>query len=80
MQVYTYSEARQHLASVLKQAEASGKVVIRRRDGRSFSLTPQEPPVSPLDVPPIKARITTGELVKLVRKERAKARGCRPRR
>lgn len=79
MQVYSYSEARQRLAAVLDQAEASGKVVIRRRDGRSFALVPQEPPASPLDVPPIRARITTRELVALVRKERVKVRGCRSR-
>jgi hypothetical protein len=40
MQVYTYSEARQKLAEVLEQAESSGKVVIRRGDGRTFALIP----------------------------------------
>jgi antitoxin Phd len=30
MQVYTYSEARQKLASVLEQAETTGKVIIRK--------------------------------------------------
>jgi PHD/YefM family antitoxin component YafN of YafNO toxin-antitoxin module len=40
MQVYTYSEARQKLAAVLKQAEHSGKVFIRRKDGQIFALTP----------------------------------------
>ena len=59
MQVYTYSEARQKLASVLDKAESTGRVVIRRRDGRSFALTPQETTASPLDVPCIKARIST---------------------
>ncbi len=39
MHVYTYSEARQKLASVLEQAEATGKVIIRRKDGRTFALT-----------------------------------------
>jgi len=36
MQVYTYSEARQKLASVLKEAESTGKILIRRKDGRTF--------------------------------------------
>ena len=40
MQVYTYSEARQKLAVVLKQAESTGKVIIRRKDGRTFALVP----------------------------------------
>jgi prevent-host-death family protein len=80
MQVYTYSEARQKLASVLDKAEATGRVIIRRRDGRSFALLPQETPAAPLDIPSIKARISTTELVDLVRKERGRTRGWRLRR
>jgi len=80
MQVFTYSEARQKLASVLDKAETSGRVIIRRRDGRTFALVPQEAPISPLDVPSIKARMSTPELVDLVRKERGRTRGWRLRR
>ncbi|MFZ1985517.1 MAG: type II toxin-antitoxin system Phd/YefM family antitoxin [Desulfatitalea sp.] len=70
MQVYTYSEARQKLAVVLKQAEASGKVIIRRRDGRTFALTPERSTFSPLDVPSIKTSITTQEIVDIIREGR----------
>mgnify|MGYP000285987132 CR=1 FL=1 len=70
MQVYTYSEARQKLASVLEQAENTGKVIIRRKDGRTFALTPEETLSSPLDVPTIKATITTQEIVDIVREGR----------
>ena len=42
MQVYTYSEARQKLSSVLEEAENTGKVIIRRKDGRTFALTPEK--------------------------------------
>ena len=80
MQVYTYSEARQKLASVLDKAEATGSVIIRRRDGRSFTLAPRKSPVSPLDVPSVGARISTGELVDLVREERGRTRGWKVRR
>ena len=80
MQVYTYSEARQKLASVLDKAEATGSVMIQRRDGRSFTLVPQKTPVSPLDIPSVRARISTGELVDLVRKERGRTRGWKLRR
>jgi len=80
MQVYTYSEARQKLASVLDKAEATGSVIIQRRDGRSFTLVPQKSPVSPLDVPSVGARISTGELVELVREERGRTRGWKLRR
>ena len=34
MKVYTYSEARQRLASVLDAAQRDGAVRIRRRDGQ----------------------------------------------
>ncbi|HIJ37010.1 MAG TPA: type II toxin-antitoxin system prevent-host-death family antitoxin [Deltaproteobacteria bacterium] len=70
MQVYTYSEARQKLALVLKQAEDTGKVIIRRKDGRTFSVVPEKIVSSPLDVPTIKANITTQEIVDIVREGR----------
>jgi hypothetical protein len=71
MQVYTYSEARQKLAFVLEQAENTGKVMIRRKDGRTFVLTPLKPTnVSPLDVSTIEADVTTKEIVDFVREGR----------
>jgi hypothetical protein len=70
MQVYTYSEARQKLASVLEEAESSGKALIRRKDGSTFALTPEKIVSSPLNVPTIKASITTQEIVDLVREGR----------
>lgn len=75
MQVYTYSEARQKLSSVLDKAESTGKVIIRRKDGRAFALTPEQVPDSPLDVPAIKATVSTKEVVAIVRKERGRRRG-----
>ncbi len=70
MQVYTYSEARQKLAMVLEKAERTGKVLIRRKDGRTFALVPEKAAFSPLDVPTIKANITTQEIVDIVREGR----------
>lgn len=70
MQIYTYSEARQKLAVVLEQAESSGKVLIRRKDGRTFALIPEKMAASPLDVPTIKACVTTAEIVDIVREGR----------
>ena len=70
MEVYTYSEARQKLASVLDKAEKTGKVLIRRKDGRTFALIPEKSGASPLDVPTIKAAITTQEIVNIVRRGR----------
>jgi antitoxin Phd len=77
MRVYTYSEARQNLSSVLNKAETLGKVIIRRKDGRAFALTPEKLPKSPLDVPSIKSDVSTDELVGIVRKERGRNRGWR---
>jgi len=50
MQVYTYPEARQKLAMVLDEAENTGKVLIRRKDGRTFALVPEKLAASPLIV------------------------------
>lgn len=70
MQVYSYSEARQKFAIVLEQAEKTGKVLIRRKDGRTFALVPEKIVSSPLDVPSIKADITTQEIVDIIREGR----------
>ena len=70
MHIYTYSEARQKLALVLDQAENSGKVLIRRKDGRTFALIPENIATSPLDVPTISANISTQEIVEIIREGR----------
>jgi antitoxin Phd len=70
MDTYTYSEARQKLSAVLDKAASSGKVLIRRRDGRLFALTPAVQSASPLDVPSVKANVTTRELVSIIRQGR----------
>ncbi len=70
MQVYTYSEARQKLAFVLEQAKNTGKVLIRRKDGQSFALIPEEKILSPLDVPSIDANIRSNEIVDIIREGR----------
>ena len=74
MEVYTYSEARQRLSSVLDKAESTGKVLIRRKDGRTFALVPEQMPASPLDVPSIKADVSTKELVSIVRAGRRRVK------
>lgn len=70
MQVFTYSEARQKLSEVLELAESSGKVLIRRKDGRTFSLIPEQILSSPLDVPSIRTDISTQEIVAIIREGR----------
>jgi hypothetical protein len=75
MRVYTYSEARQKLSSILDKAESMGKVIIRRKDGRTFALIPEQTRRSPLDVPSIKTAVSTKELVEIVRKREAEQEG-----
>lgn len=50
MKSYTFSEARQNFAAILEQARRDGAVRIRRRDGQSFVLTPEQSTMSPLDI------------------------------
>ena len=72
---YTYFEARQNFSTVLDKAEATGKVIIRRRDGRTYALVPERPSGSPLDVPSIQADVSTREIVTLVRDQRRRIKG-----
>jgi hypothetical protein len=65
--------------SILDKAESMGKVIIRRKDGRAFALTPEQTRSSPLDVPSIKATVSTEELAEIVRKERGRTSGWRRR-
>ena len=71
MKTYTYSQARQQLASLLDEARRAGEVRIRRQDGSEFVVQPVRSSSSPLDVPGLRANLRPGELVSLLRGERA---------
>lgn len=70
MRVYTYSEARQKLASVLDEAREKGEIRIKRRDGSEFVVRPLETERSPLDVPGVDADVSREEIVEAVRESR----------
>ena len=71
MKVFTYSEARQNLSKILDLAQ-SEEVEIRRRDGALFSLKSKEKKsTSPFDIPGIKTKATTQDIVNAVRDSRA---------
>lgn len=70
MRVYTYSEARQKLASVLDEAREKGEIRIKRRDGSEFVVRPLETGRSPLDVPGVDANVSREEIVEAVRESR----------
>jgi hypothetical protein len=70
MKVFTYSEARQNLAKLLKIAQKE-EVEIRRRDGAIFSLmSKKEESKSPFDVPGIKTKATTQDILNAVKESR----------
>jgi PHD/YefM family antitoxin component YafN of YafNO toxin-antitoxin module len=70
MRTYTYSEARRKLASLLDRATEEGEVRIKRRDGQTFVIKPDEGKGSPLDVEGIDLGVTTEEIVKIVQEGR----------
>jgi hypothetical protein len=70
MKVYTYTEARQRLSSLLERARKEGGVRIRRRNGQIFLLKPERPAGSPLDVKGIDLGITKEEIVAFIRESR----------
>lgn len=68
--VYTYSEARQNLASLLEQAVREGEVRIRRKDGQIFIIIPEVTQGSPLDVEGIDLGLTAEEIVEFIHEGR----------
>lgn len=72
MNVYTYSEARQNLASLLDQAAREGEVRIRRKDGQVFVIKVQPKTESPLEVEGIDLGISTQEILEAIDEGRKK--------
>ena len=69
MKVYTYSEARQRLANVLNIAKTE-EVIIKRRGGETFSIIFRKSGKSPFDVPGIKTKATTNDILDAVKESR----------
>lgn len=70
MKQYTYSEARQRLATLLERAQRDGGVRIRRRDGSTFILRPEVTAGSPLDVPGLGMALGRKEILEAVQEGR----------
>ena len=68
--VYTYTEARQNLASLLDLAIREGEVRVNRKGGPTFVIKPEQKVDSPLDVEGIDLNITTAEIVQFIRESR----------
>jgi hypothetical protein len=70
MRTYTYTEARQKLASLLEQAATYGEVRIKRRDGRVFVIKPEKHEGSPLAVKGIKLGLSREEILQSIEEGR----------
>ena len=69
--VYTYTEARQNLASLLDRAVREGEVRVKRKDGQTFVIKPEQKVGSPLDVEGIDLGITTDEIIQFIHESRS---------
>ncbi|MBI9055939.1 MAG: type II toxin-antitoxin system Phd/YefM family antitoxin [Bacteroidales bacterium] len=71
MRVFNYSEARQNFASILNMATEED-VIITKKDGSRFKIVPltKNERKSPFDVPGIKSKVTTNEILDVIREAR----------
>jgi hypothetical protein len=71
MKEYTYSEARQQLATVLDEVVQYGEVRIVRRDGTTFTIRLDEREESPLDIEPVEVNdISLDDIMSAIRESR----------
>jgi PHD/YefM family antitoxin component YafN of YafNO toxin-antitoxin module len=72
MTIYSYSQARQNLSSLLNKAKEEGEVMIKRKDGSTFILKPVSPKSSPLEVEGIDVDTSREEIVEIQKEIRAR--------
>ena len=70
MKIYTFTEAREKLASLLDQAAQEGEVRIKRRDGQIFVITLYQRADSPLNVKGLKLNLTREEILESIQESR----------
>lgn len=68
--LYTYSEARQKLASLLEQATREGEVRIKRQDGTIFVIKVEPRAGSPLDIKGPSLNLSRDEIVEFINQGR----------
>ena len=69
MKVFTYSEARRRFAEVLDIARKE-EVIIKRRDGETFVIVFKKTIKSPFDIPGIKTKATTDDILEAIKNSR----------
>ena len=70
MKTYTFTEAREKLASLLDQAAEEGEVRIKRLDGQVFVITLYQRAGSPLDVKGLNLDWTREEILESIQEGR----------
>ncbi|MFZ1040792.1 MAG: type II toxin-antitoxin system Phd/YefM family antitoxin [Anaerolineales bacterium] len=70
MNTYTFTEAREKLASLLDQAAREGEVRIKRRDGQVFVIRLYQRVDSALNVKGLKLNLTRKEILESIREGR----------
>ncbi|OGJ88895.1 MAG: prevent-host-death protein [Candidatus Raymondbacteria bacterium RifOxyA12_full_50_37] len=70
MTVFTYSQARQNLATLLSIATKEGEVLVKRRDGQTYAIRPEKKNESPLDVKGVKLNLGPKDIMKIMREIR----------
>ena len=68
--VFTYSEARQNLSSLLEKAMHEGEVRVKRKDGQIFIIVPVTSNGSPLDIEGVDLDLTKEEIVDFIHEGR----------
>lgn len=69
MRVYTYSQARQSLSEVLELAKKE-EVIIRRKKGEVYSVKIKKMNKSPFDIPGIKTKVKTSDILEAIKESR----------
>lgn len=67
MREYSFTEARQHFASILDEAKNEGVVYIKKRNGESFYIKPVISRKSPFDIEGVNLEISTEDIVDIIR-------------
>ena len=68
--VYTYSEARQNLSTLLEKAIREGEVRVRRKDGQTFLIISEVTNRSPLDVDGVDIDLSKEEIIEFIHEGR----------
>ena len=70
MRIFSLTEVRQKILSLLEWAARYGEVRIKRWDGQVFVIKPQKRKGSPLDVDGIKTKLSRREILQSIEEGR----------